>query len=173
MRKKCELLGLGLSCCISFVGCAGYRLGPSNGEVAGQKAVAVGWFVNKTEEPRLGDALNRSLRKRFQQDATWRLSTHGGADIVVQGVLTRFERQPLSFQPNDVVSTRDYLARLTAHVEAIETQSGRVVLNRDFVGHTPITKSTDPASAERQALPLIADDLAVRIVSALVDGPWP
>jgi len=100
-----RLLRLYLFCLPAFLaGCAGYQLGPSNGNAAGGKTIQVNPFVNKTLEPRLGDAVTAALRKRVQSDGTYRLSTHGGADFVISGEITHYDRHELSFLPNDVLT---------------------------------------------------------------------
>ena len=50
-----------------LAGCAGYRLGPVNGAVAGEKSIEVLPFNNQTLQPRLGDAITQSLRERLQR----------------------------------------------------------------------------------------------------------
>src|ERR1051325_2753363 len=89
-------------------GCAGYHLGPSNGVEAGSKTIQINPVVNQTMEPRLGDAVTTALRKQLQSDGTYRLATHGDADIVVNGVITRFYRRELSLLPRDVITAQDY-----------------------------------------------------------------
>ena len=49
-------------------GCAGYKLGPVNGAVAGAKAVEINPFTNTTLEPRLGDEVTAQLRRQLQRD---------------------------------------------------------------------------------------------------------
>lgn len=155
-----------------FAGCAGYRLGPTNGTVAGRRSLEVALFANRTLEPRLSEPVARALRHRLQQDGTFRLDTQGHADVVVTGELTRFERRPLSFQRNDLITTRDYEVNLTAHVKAVERGSGKVLLDRDVTGRSTVQDNADLGSAERQAAPLIADHLAHQIADLLVDGAW-
>lgn len=58
-----------------MAGCAGYRLGPTNGLSAGARSVQVNPFQNKTIEPRLIDAVTSQMRKQIQQDGTYRLET--------------------------------------------------------------------------------------------------
>ena len=53
---------------LALTGCAGYKLGPSNGAVAGGKSVQVMPFSNQTMEPRLGEAATAQLRKELQRD---------------------------------------------------------------------------------------------------------
>jgi len=155
-----------------FVGCAGYKLGPTNGETAGSKSIQINPFLNQTLEPRLSDYVSLSLRKRVQQDGTFRLETHGGGDIVVTGVITAFIRGELSFQPTDVLTPRDYTLALTAQITAIDRSTGKTNLNRAVTGRTTIRVGADLSSAERQAAPLLADDLARNAVSLLADGAW-
>jgi hypothetical protein len=61
---------------------------------------------------------------------------------------------------------------LVAHVVARETGSGKVLLDKDITGFTLINVGTDLASADRQALSLLADDLARNITVALTEGGW-
>jgi hypothetical protein len=59
-----------------------------------------------------------------------------------------------------------------AHVTAYDRITGKNVVDRDFIGHTTVRIGSDQASSERQALPLLTEDLARNITSALVDGEW-
>jgi hypothetical protein len=152
--------------------CAGYRLGPTNGAAAREKSVQVNPFVNSTLEPRLGDAVTQQMRKQLQKDGTYRLATHDDGDVVLSGVLTRYQRYELSLSPNDVLTVRDYRLTLTAQVTARERGSGKVVLSQEVTGHTLIRVGSDLTSAEREALPLLAADLAKNTTALLVDGTW-
>lgn len=153
-------------------GCAGYRLGPSNGLTAGGKSVQIAPFTNRTLEPRLNDAVTAALRKELQKDGTYRLASREAGDIVVSGVISTYRRQALSFQPNDVLTVRDYQVSLTAQVTARERSTGKVLFDRPVSGSTLIQVGSDLTSTERQALPLLADDLAKNVASLLVDGNW-
>lgn len=166
------LAGILLALAVAFCGCAGYRLGPTNGEQAGARSVEVRPFGDRTLEPRLLEPVSQSLRKGLQRDGTYRLATDGSADIVLSGTLTEYTRRPLTFQPRDLFSTRDYEVRLTAVVTAVERGSGRVLFDREVVARVPIRAAPDLNSAERQAAPLLADDLSRKVLSLLVDGTW-
>jgi hypothetical protein len=153
-------------------GCAGYRLGPSNGQSAGARSIEVKPFIDRTFEPRLLEPVASALRKSIQRDGTFRLATSNPGDVVVSGTLTQYLREPLTLQPNDVFSTRDYEVRLTAHIVAIDRSSGQTLIDRDVIARTTIRSVPDLNSAERQAAPLIADDLARIVTALLVDGNW-
>jgi hypothetical protein len=161
-------LGLVIVCS----GCAGYRLGPTNGMPAGSRSIQVQLFRNETLEPRLSEPVATSLRRSIQQDGTFRLDTKGDADIIVEGTITEFNRSGLSFDPRDVLTVRDYELVVGARFTATERLTGKVILASSAAGRTVIRAGADLPSAERQAAPLLAEDLARKITSALVDGGW-
>src|SRR5688572_29157330 len=99
-RAEFALLVLALS----FCGCAGYRLGPTNGIAAGSRSVQVALFQNATTEPRLTEPLATALRRTIQQDGTYRLATHGDADIILEGAITEFDRSGVTFDPRDILT---------------------------------------------------------------------
>jgi hypothetical protein len=153
-------------------GCAGYKLGPVNGLAAGAKSVQINPFTNKTLEPRLGDEVTAQLRHQVQQDGTFRLASHDDADIVVSGSLNRFERREVSLAPSDTLTVRDYRLEIRAQVTAHERGTGKVILNQPVTGYTLIRVTTDITSTERQALPLLAADLAKNVTALLAEGGW-
>ena len=157
---------------VALCGCAGYRLGPTNGDKAGEKSVEVRPFINQTLEPRLGDVVTAALRRDLQHDGTYRLATHGSADIVVTGVILRYNRYELSLLPNDVLTAQDYRVNATVQVTARDTSTGRVIFDKPVTGYTLVRVGTDLTSAERQALPLLAEELAKNATALLVDGSW-
>ncbi|HEY3857502.1 MAG TPA: LPS assembly lipoprotein LptE [Verrucomicrobiae bacterium] len=157
---------------LTLAGCAGYKLGPTNGIPAGSRSVKIQTFANKTREPRVSEYVAISMRKLLQQDGTYRLETSGRPDIMVSGVITKFTRSGLSYQTNDVLTPQEYTLTLQAHVVAIDTSTGKTNVNRDVSGWTYILIGNDQSSAERQAIPLLADTLARNAVSLLTDGTW-
>jgi hypothetical protein len=165
-----SLLCLGVLVSVAS-GCA-YRLGPTNGERAGSRSVQINPFENKTIEPRLVEAVSFALRKQLQQDGTYRLDTSNEGDIVVTGAIVSYERHSLSFQSRDVLTPRDYRLTITAQVMARERLTGKVLLDRKVTGHSDIRIGSDLSSSERQALPLVAADLARSTTALLVDGTW-
>lgn len=162
---------LAAAAALVFAGCA-YQLGPTNGIEARGHSIQVQLFPNRTIEPRLSEPVAQALRRQLAQEGTFRLASRGDADVLVTGELVRYERRPVSFQPNDIIQVRDYEIRLTAQVKAIRSGSGEVILDRQVFGRTLIQSSDDQGSAERQGVPLAADDLARNITSLLVDGKW-
>lgn len=162
------LLTLGLILC----GCAGYRLGPTNGQPAGGKSVQITPFVNHSMEPGLADEVTSALRKAVQRDGTFRLATHGDSDLIVTGVITDYRRRELSLLRDDLRTVRDYQLTLVAQVTIRERASHRVLLDRTLNGGALLRVGDDFVSSERQAAPQLAQDLARQIKDLLVDGEW-
>jgi hypothetical protein len=163
------LLGLAA---VLFAGCAGYHLGPVNGAVAGEKTIEVLPFNNQTLEPRLGDALTQAMRECVQMDGTYRLATHGPGDVIVTGVIHQYQRESLGFAATDVATPEDYRVGATVHVTARDRLSGKLLLDKEVKGYTLVNIGSDLASAERQAMPLLAEDIAHNIGELLTEGAW-
>jgi len=165
-----------LACATALLlaGCAGYHLGPVSpgARVGGENSIEVLPFNNQTLQPRLGDAVTQALRERLQADGTYQLATHGGGDIVVTGVITRYNREGLSYLNTDVATVENYRVGVIAHVTARERSTGKLLLDKDVNGYTLVHVGSDLASAERQSLPLLAEDLARNTVELLTEGAW-
>lgn len=155
-----------------LTGCAGYRLGPTGGQVSGAQSIFVALFQNQTIEPRLPEAVAHALRRTVQLDGTHRLSSSTDADLLMEGVLIRYERSPVAFQRSDILSVQEYEVRLIARVQVKERATGRKVLDREVTGRTAVSVGQDLTAAERQALPLLAEDLARNATTFLVEGAW-
>jgi hypothetical protein len=157
---------------VALSGCAGYKLGPTNGIPAGARTVKLQPFVNETLEPRVTEYFGNSMRKQLQQDGTYRLETSGTPDILVKGEITRFDRAGLSYQEGDVLTPDEYVLTMQAHFVAIDLNTGKTFINRTIQGSTYLHIGTDEFSDERQAIPILTDSLARNAISLLVDGQW-
>jgi hypothetical protein len=152
-------------------GCAGYHLGPVNpNAAAGEKSIEIAPFNNQTLQPRLGDAVTQALRERMQTDGTYRLATRGPGDVVLTGVITAYNREGVGFLRSDVATAVNYRVQVTAHVTVRE--GGKVLLDKNVNGYTLVQVGTDLTDAERQSLPLLAEDLARNITQLLTEGAW-
>jgi hypothetical protein len=169
--RPCRWLLVGLVA-LGGSGCAGYKLGPVNGLAAREKSIQINPFANQTLEPRLGDAVTAQIRKELQRDGTFQLASHNDGDIVVSGALTRYFRYEVSFSSGDVLTVRDYRLELRAQVTARDRSTGKVILDQPVTGYTLIRVTTDLVSTERQALPLLAADLAKNVTALLAEGAW-
>jgi len=150
-------------------GCAGYRVGPV-GQLA-YRSVAVPVFQNDTHQPQLEAPITNALRKRFQADGTLRLEPEPRADVVVRGRITKYGRSALRYVQADVRAVREYRLSITAVIEARVARTGRVVLPpTTLTGEAETFVGSDLQSAEAQAVPLVADDLARQVVGLLAES---
>ncbi len=163
---------MGCAAALALAGCAGYHLGPTNGETAGARSVEIRPFVNKTLEPRLSEYAMISLRQNILQDGTYRVNTHDEGDLIMTGVILSYQRRELSLQPTDVLTVLDYEITMTAQITVRERSTGKLIYDRPVKGRTSLRAGTDLTSAERAAIPLLTDDLAKKATALLVDGTW-
>ena len=153
-------------------GCAGYKLGPTNGLSAGEKSVQINPFLNETLEPRLSESITLEVRKRVQHDGTYKLATHDDGDLIVNGTILKYDRSALSFAPKDVLTVRDYYLTISARILATDRATGKTNADQIVSGRTTVRVGSDLTNAERQAIPLAAADLARNAVAAIADGTW-
>ncbi len=156
----------------ALAGCMGYRLGPTNGLPAGCRTVEVRSFVNKTRDPRVSEYVAGAMRREIQRDGSDQLEPSGRGDILLSGEITGLERSGVSYTTNDGLTPQEYTIVLTAHIIAVNINSGHTNLNRNVLGRTYIRLGNDQSSAEREAIPMLAADLAQNAVSLLVDGDF-
>ncbi len=165
LLASCWLLAVLLS------GCA-YKLGSTTGEKAGTRSVSISPFVNRTLEPRLGDVVTQTLRTQIQRDGTYRLNTREEGDILVTGTVVSYERNGVTYQPTDVLTTVDARLTITVQIRAVERGTGRVIVDRKVSGFTLMRVGNDLTSSERQAIPQLAEEICRNLTTVLVDGTW-
>lgn len=157
---------------IASGGCAGYKLGPTNGMPAGSRSVKFQPFINRVQVPRVSEYLGNSLRKQLQNDGTFRLETSGSPDIMVSGEIVKLERSGLSYQQGDVLTPQEYTLTLRAHVVAVNVATGKTIIDRQVTGVSYIRIGNDQTEAERQIVPVLTDNIALKAIHLLVDGSW-
>ncbi|GAB4241675.1 MAG: hypothetical protein OHK005_04960 [Candidatus Methylacidiphilales bacterium] len=155
-----------------LIGCAGYQVGniPSSA-MSGVRTIYVPVARNLTLEPGLPVMTTNAIIRRLENDGTYASARTGVADAELTVTLTEFERIPIRRSRDDVTITTQYRAVLKAKVTLVNRVTGAVVIkDRIIAGATEYLVQGDAVEAERQALPLVAQDLATRIVSAVAEG---
>lgn len=160
-----------------FSGCAGYTLGPIKPKpMRNVQTIAVPSFKNETLEPRMEVLLANSVIKQIQQDGTYRIARENEADAILEGNLVEIERRPARSVIGNVVRTREYTLVLRVRYRVYERTTGRELDARTVNGQTSFFVSgsnniaADVRGDERQAMPLAAEDLSVRLVSQIAEG---
>lgn len=157
----------------ALTGCASYHVGPIHSAlVAPGQSVEIMPFNNQTLQPRLGDALTKAARERIQAEGSYHLATRNPGDVIISGTIKFYGRESLNFLSTDTVTPENYRVGLIAHVVIRDRATGKLLLQKDLKPHTLVHVNADLASAERQSLPLIAEDFARDLVSLLSESAW-
>jgi len=152
-------------------GCAGYHVGPVQPKILqGIHSIAVPTFKNETLIPRTEVLVADTLIKQLQQDGTYRVESSDKADAILQGTIMEIRRHPARSVRNNVLATREFTMVLTINYTLKERATGKVLQSRSVNGATSFFVSGDLNQDERQAIPLAAEDAAVRLVSDISEG---
>jgi hypothetical protein len=155
----------------TFAGCAGYQIGPVQPTfMQGIESIAVPTFRNETLEPRVEMLLANTVIKQLQQDGTYRVASTDDADAVLEGTIIRINRRPTRSVRGFVLATREFELNLTIGYNVISQTTGEIISSSTVTGTTNFFVSGDIEQDERQALPLAAEEAAVRLVSQISEG---
>ncbi|HMG04500.1 MAG TPA: LptE family protein [Chthoniobacterales bacterium] len=157
-----------LVCLLS--GCAGYHLGPATPAFLRDiHSIAVPTFKNTTLIPRVEALVTGTVIKQFQQDGTFRITNEDSADAILKGEITAASRSPARSLQGNVLSTTEFNLALSVNYTLVG-RDGRTITASGASGTTSFFVGNDVNTDERQALPLAAEQLAVRLVSQLSEG---
>jgi hypothetical protein len=155
--------------CFFMFGCAGYHVGPVTKR--NFKSIAVPMFRNTTLRPQIEAQISNAVIQRLQQDGSLIIETEPRADVVLKGSIIKYTREALRSLRSDTGVPREYEITITVRVEATDRRTGETVLKSTLVeGKTDVFIGEDQQSAEEQALPLVADDIAKRVTGLLVEN---
>jgi hypothetical protein len=150
-------------------GCAGYHVGPVTQR--NFKSIAVPMFRNRTLRPQLEAQITNAIIKGLQQDGSLRVESEPNADVILDGAIIHYERTTLRSLRSDTRVPREFEITITVRVEAKDRRTGEIVLkSTEVTGKSDVFIGEDQQSAELQVLPLIANDVARKVVSLLVES---
>ena len=157
---------------LSLGGCAGYQIGPVQPYyLHSVHSIAVPTFENKTLLPRIAVLITDTVIKQFQADGTYRIESDEEADAILRGDITRITRAPVRSVRGNVLATTEFGLALHVRYTLVDRKTGKPLgPSAEVVGTTSFFVGPDITSDERQALPLAAEELAVRLVSQLSEG---
>ncbi|CAI9086260.1 hypothetical protein A7K73_06290 [Candidatus Methylacidiphilum fumarolicum] len=159
--------------CIGLVGCSGgYRLGSIGGPaIQGIKTIYVPTVKNKTVIPGLQSMVTNEIIRAIDNDGTMQTSRNVDADAELDVTIVDFNRVILRPEILDPFTTAEYKLIITASVTLINRKLGRATIKGAQVsGSSYYFTQTNMPEAQRQDLPLVAEDLANRIVNLLTEG---
>ncbi|HVM63047.1 MAG TPA: LptE family protein [Verrucomicrobiae bacterium] len=150
-------------------GCAGYHLGPVT--KTSFHSIAVPMFRNDTLRPQLEAQISNAIIRRIQQDGSVQIQPQSRADVILDGTIFRYQRIALRSLETDTGIPREFRIAITVRVEARDRRTGETVLRSTEVeGTSDVFIGEDQTSAEMQALPLVADDIARRVAGLLLES---
>jgi len=162
---------------VALAGCAGYHAGPIKPTpMANVQTIAVPTFKNLTLEPRIEVALASAVIKQLQKDGTYKVAREDQADAILEGTLEEIERDPARSVRGNVLLSREYDLTLRIRYRVMDRITGKQLESRSVQGRTSFfvsgtnALSADVIQDERQALPIAAEDAAVRLVSQIAEG---
>ncbi len=166
-----KALSVALAGAFLLSGCAGYQLGPAKpGALKTVHTIAVQNLRNNTFLPRVDTLVTSSIIKQIQQDGTYQITTADKADAILEGTINGVSRAPARSVKGNVLATTEFNLNLSVGW-TMKTRAGAVIAGPGVaVGSTSFFVGADVATDERQALPLAAEDLAVRLVSQISEG---
>lgn len=161
-----------LPCVFLFLsGCAGYHVGPAKPDyLKDVKTVSVPVFRNNTLIPRIEGVFTTSVIQQLQQDGSLQVAANGQGDATLVCVIDRVQRAPARSVSGNVLLTSEFQLTVGVRYQLLEKTTGRIIDAGRAVGETSFFVGNDIQQDERQAIPIAAQQAAVRLVSELVEG---
>jgi Lipopolysaccharide-assembly len=157
--------------CFSLTGCLGYHIGPVKPYyLRDVHTIAVPTFKNHTLLPHIEVLVTDTVIKQFQQDGTFQIAKGEDADATLTAEIIRINRLPARSVRGNVLATVEFNLSMSVRYRVIGRDGTQLVGSAEATGTTSFFVSSDPATDERQALPLATEDLATRLVSQLSEG---
>ncbi len=154
-----------------WVGCAGYHVGSVAGKsLQGVNTITVPVAKNESYEPGIQVTVTNEILRRLDDDGTLK-TIQSGADSELTVTIKSVDRESIRGNTLDPQATEEYELYLNAEVSFFNRKLGKKVLDKVKVqGSAKFFVQTNQVEAERQAVPLAAEDLANHIVSLVVEG---
>jgi len=163
-------LATGLLALLLLAGC-GYKLGEIRPTpMRSVRTLAVPTFKNKTYEPRVEVLLADTFIKQLQRDGTYTIVSDDTADAIVFGTLVKTSRRSLRSVSNNVLATSEFSISLDISYEVVERVTGIILMQGRVQGRSAFFNNNDLQTAERQAIPLAAQDAAAQMVVKISEG---
>lgn len=154
---------------LGLTGCLGYQLGTSL--PPNIRSVHIRPFENKSGEPDVEAAATSATVREFQKDGSLRMANAEEADVVVEATVTGTTLEPLRYAKDRATETTEFRILLIAKVVVKDRKTGKILSTYpNLSGKATFVPSGDLSSAKRRAIPAAAQDLAHRVVVAVVEA---
>ena len=156
--------------CLLTNGCLGYHLGPAKpAYLKDVHTIAVPVFRNNTLVPGLEGLITDTVIGQVQQDGTYQVVPVAGADAVLTCTIEKLQRTPDRSVTGNVLLTSEFDLDMGVRY-VLADKTGRILDSGRLDGQTRFFVGNDVEQDERQAVPIAAQQLAVRVVSEITEG---
>ncbi len=151
-------------------GCANYRLGTAAAPAF--RTVYVEPVANRTHLPQAQAAVSTRLRETLARDGRLTLvNSAAEADVTLTLVLTGYRRDVSAVREDDTGLARKFNVTLAAAYTVRDNRAGKLLADqRPLTAVREVFTDGGQLQAEYQALPLLAETLAGKVVRAFVDA---
>ncbi len=152
-------------------GCAGYHLGPAKPPyLKDVHTIAVPVFRNNSLLPRVEGLVTDIVIRQVQQDGTYKVANAGEADAILTGYIEKVQRTPARSVAGNILLTAEFQLDVGLRFQLVERSTGQILDSGRVDGSTSFFVGNDVQQDERQAIPLAAEQAAIRIVSQISEG---
>lgn len=161
---------LGLVLVVFLSGCAHYQLGTGNAAFEFQ-SIYVAPVSNESSAPQIVSPVSRAVRHRFVADGRLSLApSPDRADLAIDIVLTSYARDFTAVLPTDTALARKFEITLVAKCTLHDRRLGKpLFIDREIRVTRQIFVDDGQNPAEFQVIPQLADQLADRVIHAVLD----
>ena len=164
LTAACSLLVL-------FSSCAGYHLGPAKPDyLKNVHTIAVPAFRNNSLLPRLEGLVTDIIIRQIQQDGTYKVVDQSQADAILTGYIEKIQRNPARSVEGNILLTAEFDLDIGIKFQLADRATGEILDSGRVDGTTSFFVGSDVQQDERQAIPLAAEQAAIRIVSQISEG---
>ncbi len=141
----------------------------------GDRTIAILSFSNSTKEPYVDVEVTKAVVEEFLADGRLKVVSLEAADLVLKGVVTKFEMTPAGYTPDNYVQS--YTVSLGVNVTVEDVKTHKLIwqekgLGSVFVSSYPVTLGdiTSTKIAKETALKNASRDVASTLRSRLLEG---
>jgi len=173
--RPSSLITILLSLLLLLSSC-GYRFTPVGGIVPeGARTIAILAFVNGTNEPAVDVEVTKAVVDEFLADGRLKVVSSEAADLVLKGLVTKFEVTPSGYTTDNYVQS--YTVSIGVNVTVEDVKTNKRIWQESGIGSVfnsgygvSIGDITATKIAKEAALKNASRDVASTLRSRLLDG---
>ena len=158
--------------CVLLVSCAGYHLnGSKPASLANVKTISVSMFANKTQHIRAEALATSAVTSAFAQDGTYRFSSPGSSDAVLEGTVKKIEYTSIRGSRLDTLLPEELNNTVTLSWQLKDAHDPtKVLASGESSGTSQLFVDSNLQTARNNALPDALERAAEALVSQLANG---